>query len=105
MPQIPPSTSLPPPRGWPRRVRSAVFQVISLARTSLTLTHGWASESLNHELRQQAEEDRLGQEVELLREEIRIKDARMERIQSSFFLNDSKALMGTPPALRARRLS
>jgi len=96
---------LPLPRGWPRRVRSAVIQVISLARTSLTLTHGWASESLNHELRQQAEEDRLGQEVQLLREEIRIKDARMERIQSRFFLNDSKALMGTPPALRARRRS
>jgi hypothetical protein len=39
--------SLPLPRGWPRRVRSAVVQVISLARTSLTLTYGWTSESLN----------------------------------------------------------
>jgi len=75
--QIPVSTSLPLHRGWPRRVRSAVIQVISLARTSLTLTHGWASESLNHELRQQRRRIRLGQEVQLLREEIRIKDARM----------------------------
>ena len=55
MPQIPLSTSFPLPRGWPRRVRSAVVQVISLARTSLALTQGWASESMSPELRQQAE--------------------------------------------------
>jgi hypothetical protein len=46
------------PRSWPSRVRSAVVQVISLARTSLALTQGWASESLNPELRQRAEGDR-----------------------------------------------
>ena len=34
-----PSVSLPLPRGWSRRVRSAVIQVISLARTSLALWH------------------------------------------------------------------
>src|SRR6058998_1158619 len=73
---------LPLPRGWPRRVRSAVVQVISLARTSLALTQGWASESLNPELRQRAEGDRQQQEIQLLREEIRIKDARMEQIEA-----------------------
>src|SRR4029434_395674 len=71
---------LPLPRSWPRRVRSAVVQVISLARTSLALTQGCASESMNPELRQQAEEGRLQQEVQLLREEIRIKDSRMEQL-------------------------
>src|SRR6266571_6773553 len=76
-----PSVSLPLPRGWSRRVRSAVIQVISLARTSLALSQGWASESMNPELRQQTEEDRLQQEVQLLREEIRIKDARMEQLE------------------------
>src|SRR6266571_2359390 len=76
-----PSVSLPLPRGWSRRVRSAVIQVISLARTSLALSQGWASESMNPELRQQAEEDRLQQEIQLLREEIRIKDARMEQLE------------------------
>jgi putative transposase len=74
--------SLPLPRGWPRRVRSAVVQVISLARTSLALTQSWASESLNRELRRGAEADRLQQEVHLLREEIRIKDARMEQLEA-----------------------
>src|SRR6266571_2508803 len=77
-----PSVSLPLPRGWSRRVRSAVIQVISLARTSLALSQGWASESMNPELRQQAEEDRLQQEIQLLREEIRIKDARMEQLEA-----------------------
>src|SRR5262245_50284954 len=76
-----PSNSLTLPRGWSHRVRSAVVQVISLARTSLALTHGWASDSLNPELRQQTEVDRLRQEAQLLREEIRIKDARMEQIE------------------------
>jgi len=37
---------------------------------------------MNRELRQQAEEDRLRQEIQLLREEIRIKDARMEQIDA-----------------------
>src|SRR5712692_5412464 len=82
MPPITPSHSLPLPRGWPRRVRSAVVQVISLARTSLALTHGWASESMNGQLRRRAEGDRLQSEIQLLREEIRIKDARMEQLEA-----------------------
>ena len=35
---------LPLPLGWPRCVRSAVVQVISLSGTSLALTQSWASE-------------------------------------------------------------
>src|SRR5262245_19697384 len=79
---LPPFHSLPLPRGWPRRVRSAVVQVISLARTSLTLTQGWAAESLSPEMRRRAEEDRLQQEIQLRREEINIKHARMEQIEA-----------------------
>ena len=71
---------LPLPRGWPRRVRSAVVHVISLARTSLALTQGWASESMNGQLRQRADGDRLQAEIQLLREEIRLKNARMEQL-------------------------
>ncbi|MCI0568127.1 MAG: hypothetical protein L0Z52_08060, partial [Acidobacteria bacterium] len=72
MPPIALSHSLPLPRGWPRRVRSAVVQVISMARTSLALRQGWASESMNPQLRRDAERERLQQEIQLLREEIRI---------------------------------
>jgi len=46
----------------------------------MAATRGWASDSLNTSLRQRAELDRLQQEVRLLREEIRIKDARMQHI-------------------------
>ena len=82
MPSIALSHFLPLPRGWPRRVRSAVVHVISLARTSLALTQGWASESMNGQLRRRAEGDRLQHEIQLLREEIRIKDARMEQLEA-----------------------
>src|SRR5437867_13417387 len=69
------SHSLPLPRTWPRRVRSAVVQVISVARASLTMTRGWASNSMNPRLRRQAEADRLQEKIQILRDEIRIKDA------------------------------
>jgi putative transposase len=73
---------LPLPRGWPRRVRSAVVQVISLAGASMAAVRGWASDSMNSSLRRRSEIDRLQQEVQLLREEIRIKDARMQHIEA-----------------------
>ncbi len=70
---------LPLPGDWPRRVRSAVIQV-SLAQASLAASRGWASETLNASLRRRAEMDRLQQEIHLLREEIRIKDTRMQHL-------------------------
>ena len=51
---------VPLPRSWPSHVRSAIVQTVSLARTSLALTRGWASNSMNPHLRRQAEVDRLG---------------------------------------------
>jgi putative transposase len=73
-------TALPLPHGWPRRVRSAVVHAISLAHTSLTATHGWAANSWNARIRLKVENDRLRQEIRLLLEELRIKDARMARV-------------------------
>ena len=73
MPDVALHFPLPLPRGWPRRVRSAVVQVISRA---------WASDSMNSALRRRSEVDRLQQEVRLLREEIRIKDARMQHLEA-----------------------
>ena len=81
MPRVASPLHLPLPKGWPRRVRSTVVQVISLAQTSLALTRGWASDSMNGPLRRRAEVGRLQQETRLLREEIRIKDARMQHLE------------------------
>jgi hypothetical protein len=48
----------------------------------MAATRGWASDSMNPALRRRAEVDRLPQEIRLLREEIRIKDARMTHIEA-----------------------
>ena len=81
MPGAPRSRPLPLPRGWSRRVRSAAVHAISLADLALTRTLTWAADSINPRLRLQAELERLQREISLLREESRIKDARMEQIE------------------------
>jgi len=48
---------------------------------SLALTQGWAPESMNRQLRRRAEGDRLQDEIQLLREEVCIKDAQMEQLE------------------------
>ena len=68
------------PSRWPRRVRSAVVHALAMARTSLVLARGEAENHFDKRLRLHAEVDRLRTEVALLKEEIRIKDARMERL-------------------------
>src|SRR5882724_1918251 len=73
---------LPLPRGWPRHVRSAIVQVISLAGASMAATRGWAANSMNTSLRRRAEVDRLEQEIRLLHEEMRIKDVRMQHLDA-----------------------
>src|SRR5436190_372235 len=71
------TTKLPLPRGWPRRVRSAMLHVMCLARYAAVSTRSWAADSGNARVRLRTEKDRLEEEVSLLREELRIKDARM----------------------------
>jgi hypothetical protein len=71
---------IPLPRSWPRRIRSAVLQAISLAHYSLTCARARAAHNSNALVRLRQENDRLRQEVSLLGEEVRIKDARMERL-------------------------
>jgi hypothetical protein len=61
-------------------VRSAIIHAISLAHFSLTSTRSRAANSWNARIRLTAENDRLRQELALLQEEMRIKDARMLRI-------------------------
>jgi transposase InsO family protein len=64
------------PRGWPRRLRSAVIHAIGLARLVLIAARGQAtSGSLGRVCI-----DRLQQEILLLREEMRLKDTRIARV-------------------------
>lgn len=80
MPIQPSSSAIPLPSGWTSHVKSAVLQVISLAQFSLAYSRGWAANSPNSRLQLKAELDRAQQEVALLREEQRIKDARMQQL-------------------------
>ena len=80
MPAKSSSSAIPLPRGWPSRVKSAIVQVISLAQYATVCTQGWAANSVNPRLRLKAELDRDNQEIALLREEMRIKDARMRHL-------------------------
>ena len=74
--------TIPLPKGWKPLVRSAVLHVLSLAHFSILRARGWAADSVNTRVRLTAENDRLRQEVALLRERMRIKDARMECISA-----------------------
>jgi len=69
----------PLPRGWPQHVRLALLHVIASAQYAVAYTRGWAVDSPIRRLRLKAENARLRQEVALLTEEIRIKDARVKR--------------------------
>ena len=71
---------IPLPKGWPPYVKSGVLHIISLAHFSITHARGWAAKSVSARARIAAEKDRLHQEIAMLREELRIKDARMSVI-------------------------
>jgi transposase InsO family protein len=68
------------PRNWTRSIRAALLNVISLAQYALVYTRSWAGNSRSQRVRLVATVNQLQQEVALLREELRIKDARMARI-------------------------
>jgi putative transposase len=68
------------PEAWPRRARSAIVHAVSMARTAFVVAHTHAEHHAHPRARLQARHDRLEREVALLREELRIKDARMEKL-------------------------
>ncbi len=71
---------IPLPKNWHRHVKSAVLHTISLAHFAITQARGMAAGHIRRRVRLAAQNERLLEECALLREEIRIKDARMDRI-------------------------
>jgi hypothetical protein len=59
-----------------------MLHVISLAQFGMAYTCGWAANSINSRIRLKAKCERLEQKVARLTEEIRIKDARMSRLDA-----------------------
>jgi len=71
---------IPLPKDWPRGVKSALIHSVSLAHTVITYSRSWCADSPLKRVQLAGELDQARQEIALLREEIRIKDARMARI-------------------------
>jgi transposase InsO family protein len=68
------------PSAWPKNVKSAVLHVVSLAHYAIICARGWAANSINARVRISSDNARLKQDNQLLREELRIKDARTAKI-------------------------
>jgi len=65
------------PRTWPTFVKSALLQAISLAHLAIVHARSWAANSINARVRLAARLEQAQAEIAMLREEMRIKDARM----------------------------
>ena len=72
----------PLPPHWTETVKSCFLHVFSLAKHSLVYSHGWAADSTSRRVRDKARIDRSDAQSELLREMMRIKDSRMERVEA-----------------------
>jgi hypothetical protein len=77
------SSDVPLPANWPSNVKSLILQVISLARLAIIHSRSWAANSVNARVRLQEQLEQVRNEVSLLQDEIRIKDARMSRLYAS----------------------
>ena len=75
-------TELELPAGWPRRVRSAVVHAISMASAAFAVARARAETHSKGVVRLRARIDSQDREIGLLLEELRIKDARMERLSA-----------------------
>lgn len=72
--------AIPLPDHWPKQVKSAILHAISLAHWSLIHSRAWAADSPLQRVRLAGLLDQARNEVALLKDELRIKDARMARI-------------------------
>jgi putative transposase len=65
------------PKTWPHVARAAVLHAVPLASTAMAVVRGRAVDSRRRQVRQHTEVEQLRNEITLLQEELRLKDARM----------------------------
>ena len=75
-----PLPNIPVPSRWAKNVQSAILHVISLTHYAIASARGWAANSINARVRLVADNDRLNRDNQLLRQELRIKDARIAKL-------------------------
>ncbi len=71
---------LPLPKGWQENTKRAMVCLTAMAHYALVGVRGWAVDSRIQRVRLQSQLEQTHQEIALLTEELRIKDARMRRI-------------------------
>ena len=74
------SSTIPLPSNWPEHVKTAFLFALGMAHMGMAHVRGWCANSPVTQVGLRGDNERLRSEVELLREELRIKDARMARI-------------------------
>jgi transposase-like protein len=77
---MPADPSIPLPAGWPAHTRAALLRAVALAQLGLVHARSWCADSRITRVRLAGENDALRSEAAALREELRIKDARLARI-------------------------
>jgi putative transposase len=75
-----PVVAAPLPRSWRQGVKRAVIEAMSISAAAFNINLGRWFDSPVPQAREEAEKERLRVEVELLKEELRIKDARLARM-------------------------
>ena len=73
---------IPLPKGWSSLVLQAVLHSITLARIVILNAANWPNDKECDGLRLRVENDRLRAEVNLLKQELTIKDARFARLDA-----------------------
>jgi len=61
-------SDIPLPKAWPKRVKSALLNVVCLAHTSITYSRAWCADSPLIRVRQAGELNRAKQERALIRD-------------------------------------
>jgi len=75
-----PTPEIPLPKGWTELTLQAILHVITLARIVILNAANWPSDRECDGLRLRVENDRLRAEINLLKQELAIKDARFARL-------------------------
>jgi putative transposase len=79
---MPTRESVPPlPPAWPQQVKRGVLEVLGIAHLAVTTTRSWCENSRLIRVRLASRVERLEAEVALLQEEMRIKDARVAKLE------------------------
>ena len=77
---VTPRTDLPLPRDWPTTIKSALLHATALAHRAAVASRGWAANSRLASVRAKGDAEAARAELELLRQEIAIRDARSSRV-------------------------